>query len=538
MLQRLIIFFIGSIFAFSILELSLRAIPDSYYTRKLVNLIPGKPLILCVNDSFTYGAGVEKGEDYPSYLKKLLKNRFNVINHGKSGSNSSIVRNILFNDLNNFRPAWVIIQVGWSNSWNLNGYYSPKNSPPYNPNTFHLRIVQLIRLIIRRFHPKNRFHENPDLHPDGSNLLKSVNPFKPKADKVYNSIDFSNYKGKNWDLFHAGRYEDLIKNLSHENWKRDYSSALIYTLSLLEKDDAKTALAVVDYSINSWKDKSVFWAGKGYILKELSQKNEALKTLLTGAKLFPNDTAYYCLIGELYSSTNNYKLATKWWEKGLSLMPDNVNILENLGEYYLASNDFSKSYSFYKRAIANSKDNPEDFYNLGIACFKLGKTNEALKYLDLAGKNQKDADIAQKAKYYRARLLLDTGSTEEAKQSFKELGNRSALDFIDSTGSNKKKILTWYENDLRLMIEYCIKNKINVALMNYPEIRFDWIRKIDKTMKTISSEYNIPYIDNLKYFKKLLISNEAHKKYIQNDGHCTKYGNEEVAKNIVKKLRL
>lgn len=82
---------------------------------------PDAPVILCLGDSHTYGAGVEEEEAYPARLQVLLREkgvRVNVVNLGAPGTNTSEIRAELPVLLDRYKPAAVIVLAGVNNGWN------------------------------------------------------------------------------------------------------------------------------------------------------------------------------------------------------------------------------------------------------------------------------------------------------------------------------------------------------------------------------------------------------------------------------------
>lgn len=75
----------------------------------------GKPFVLCLGDSFTFGVGVNDDETYPAELEKLLRNKFQVLNGGVTGYNLSqnLARLMVLQDL---RPRVVVLAV-FANDW-------------------------------------------------------------------------------------------------------------------------------------------------------------------------------------------------------------------------------------------------------------------------------------------------------------------------------------------------------------------------------------------------------------------------------------
>jgi len=79
------------------------------------------PVILCLGDSHTYGAGVSESEAYPARLEKLLAEkglRVEVVNLGAPGTNTSEIRRKLPGWMETYDPVCVIVLAVVNNSWN------------------------------------------------------------------------------------------------------------------------------------------------------------------------------------------------------------------------------------------------------------------------------------------------------------------------------------------------------------------------------------------------------------------------------------
>jgi lysophospholipase L1-like esterase len=78
--------------------------------------------ILCLGDSHTYGAGVERDESYPSQLQRRLDEDepgvHSVVNLGLPGMSSTQLRNRLAIWVQRYRPSVLVVWVGVNDAWN------------------------------------------------------------------------------------------------------------------------------------------------------------------------------------------------------------------------------------------------------------------------------------------------------------------------------------------------------------------------------------------------------------------------------------
>ena len=126
--QKTALVFLGVFIALLCVEILLRISGSVYliYRKGLdtgAEKAPGSYTILCLGDSFTLGFGAEKGGDYPSQLAKMLREnnperRFEVINKGIEGQNSSELLYSLNDNLNKHDPDMVIVMTGMNDGHN------------------------------------------------------------------------------------------------------------------------------------------------------------------------------------------------------------------------------------------------------------------------------------------------------------------------------------------------------------------------------------------------------------------------------------
>lgn len=110
---------IGLLGAICLLEASLWIV---YYVNRTRRPDSGseRPTILCVGNSITKGDGAPPGESYPELLEKLLTergNHFRVVNGGVSNATTTLLLELLPEQLRTLRPAVVTFMVGDPNYW-------------------------------------------------------------------------------------------------------------------------------------------------------------------------------------------------------------------------------------------------------------------------------------------------------------------------------------------------------------------------------------------------------------------------------------
>ncbi len=76
-----------------------------------------RPDVVCFGDSFVYGLGVDRGDDYPSILNEMIDAK-KVENHGEPGINSSAVLGKIRKVIEDDPPELITVQIGINNFWN------------------------------------------------------------------------------------------------------------------------------------------------------------------------------------------------------------------------------------------------------------------------------------------------------------------------------------------------------------------------------------------------------------------------------------
>ncbi len=130
MVKKIFLVFIGILISFIIIEFSLRV--GGYFfqlqaikgeaTKKINIVIEDSLRILCVGDSFTFGAGAKNGYSYPEQLQRLLdggKLKYTVYNLGVPATNSSIVLLKLPGWIELYKPRMVVLLIGANDRWNF-----------------------------------------------------------------------------------------------------------------------------------------------------------------------------------------------------------------------------------------------------------------------------------------------------------------------------------------------------------------------------------------------------------------------------------
>ena len=120
---------LGCLMFLLVLEVSLRVLGIACEHRDPTAASAATPTagrtILCVGDSYTWGAGAPVHMSWPRQLERLLNSEgrsgYTVVNRGKGGQNSArLVQEFQYN-LDTVKPSLVIILTGSANHWDAYG---------------------------------------------------------------------------------------------------------------------------------------------------------------------------------------------------------------------------------------------------------------------------------------------------------------------------------------------------------------------------------------------------------------------------------
>lgn len=138
-LTKTLVFLLGSIVFLTLLEFIISLVGAGYLYFNSPTLLNSKNTfnILCLGNSHTFGAGVNKNEAYPAVMQNFLntsynENTFNIINGGFINGNTSIILENMKSLTTTYKPQLVLVMVGQANFWNSYGYQDSKSDESDN----------------------------------------------------------------------------------------------------------------------------------------------------------------------------------------------------------------------------------------------------------------------------------------------------------------------------------------------------------------------------------------------------------------------
>jgi lysophospholipase L1-like esterase len=165
--------------------------------------------ILCLGGSITFGMGADIGHSYPEQLEKLLNsdsNKYQVINGGIPGYNSSQLANHLSEKISQYSPDILIVLIGLNDTYFLteSNYYMFQKG--YKAK-FYRVVAQLCRL-----------HAYKLVRSFAANILSKRFAGNPTHDSASQNHVITG-KDKDW-------YEECIRRADLYNTRLEYKLAI------------------------------------------------------------------------------------------------------------------------------------------------------------------------------------------------------------------------------------------------------------------------------------------------------------------------
>lgn len=121
---------------------------------------PAACVVLCLGDSYTACPGLPRDLAWPAQLERLLNagppaRRFQVLNLGFNGQNSTSLVDELPANLEKYQPEIVVLMTGGANTWDFTGYRAFEQSDSWGARCLdrlgRIRVLKLARLVLIGF---------------------------------------------------------------------------------------------------------------------------------------------------------------------------------------------------------------------------------------------------------------------------------------------------------------------------------------------------------------------------------------------------
>ena len=212
-----------------------------------------------------------------------------------------------------------------------------------------------------------------ETHPD-----KSIG-YYIIATVYYNSDDFSQAK----------EYYKMALEREASNFAALYQLSLCY----IELHDYQGLIESTNKAIALYPEQPLFYLFQGIAFFNLKDYESTIKSLEKGRKLSANKelTADFdTYIGDTYNLLNNRAKSYEAYDRVLRSNPDNIYVLNNYAYYLSLDNqDLERALQMSAKTIKAEPKNPTYLDTYAWVLYKLGRYDEALKYMNKVFKYEK-----------------------------------------------------------------------------------------------------------------------------------------------------
>lgn len=561
---NILVFLTGTVFwlivILLLLEISLRIIGFVYsgkQTSANINNDDGKFVVLCIGDSFTYGVGSTKGNDYPAQLQRLLQQNTNqeviVINRGRCAQNSTQTIEHLQEDLNSCKPDLVIMMFGMANSWNYYGYHDSFNYWE------RIRVVKLFRRIRYNIKYKGASSDTEQNVKDyAADFLVRSLKYKAFGDEAFSHYYYvGRYFLAMRDWQNAFRYLSFSLSLN----QYDIESFNAIKVCLREFDNEKfgesgsgeiekTVVAKtqekLDEIIREYPKNEVFTYLKALYLAEKSSTSLDSMALIFRRNQISQDFNFI-LVSDVEKSFDNCFDSIAAFYSSIKNEENIIQIDISMAWLSIGNKRFEEALE-----ILNNMDSPKD--SLSLSLFSLAKEiAEGSIKQDYSFNSIEDEKIKTFLQENYADMLLKSESIDDFRFGISQIFNYNIKLYLGlnqmyflphklkrTANIEQSKIFDWIRTDIEAAVEMCLKQNYPVICMNYPiipppnseEISF-WAYNVGNIWKETSQKYKLEFIDNDSVFKSLgNTQNEYFEPHATGSEHCNNKGYGLIAKNI------
>lgn len=222
------------------------------------------------------------------------------------------------------------------------------------------------------------------------------------------------------DMEYASAKEYYIMALERE----PSNFASLYQLSYcdIQLQDYQELIKTTEKAISLYPEQPLFYlfAGIGYF--NLKDYENTIKSLEKGRKLSANKelTADFdTYIGDTYHILNNFEKAYEAYDRVLRTNPDNIYVLNNYAYYLsLENKDLDRALQMSSKTIKAEPKNPTYLDTYAWVLYKLGRYDDALKYMNKVFKYEKNP---QGINYeHLGDIYYQLGDTKNALKNWKK----------------------------------------------------------------------------------------------------------------------
>ena len=242
--------------------------------------------------------------------------------------------------------------------------------------------------IISSIYTMQEFYDTVNTH--AFTLLEEI------MSECYDTLTYAPVYGE--VLMNRGHWRDAAEQFSRylklDSSRYEIWQAYLICLSVAgAADDTIMGTAMSAQKLFPFQSLPYFMMGQHYVMKQ--DYTNAEKQLVQCVRLgFNNgylEADTYGLLAEVYYRQQRQEEAWQCFDKALKAAPDNIPTLNNYA-YYLSetSTKLDKAEQMSKKTIIAEPENPTYLDTYAWILYKMGRTKEALQYMEKAVKNDKE----------------------------------------------------------------------------------------------------------------------------------------------------
>jgi len=515
--QKIGLFLLGTLLAFILLEIFLRAggmifgFFQEQVNRKSLKQY-GEYKILCLGESTTALGGEYS---YPRQLEKILNERqnkikFTVINKGIPAITTTMMVKNLRGYLEEYTPDMVVTMIGINDSLT---YIRANDQILYSwfKPLYKMRTVKLIRLMMA--HGKQRIEEFRSVP-----VKKKLEELYGRVEKIPTSDNFTKlanvYRAANWVEEERRTLEKALE-LDPNNFE-----ALGYLGRHYKRmGDYPKAIDILEKAVQFGSPRNPHiieaYADLAESYKLWEKYDEAERVLIAS---FPNNPGAYGALGGLYLEQERYAEAEQLFERQLKINPRPSIVYVKLAYCYRRKGHYARAEKLLQSGI---HDNPHEIELYSDLAHTLG---DEKKYEEAEAIIKKAVEL---------NLEDPKGVVSQWSRDYQAQGLTLKDEMLKTLLKSRQGVYTGQTLDNYLKIRDILRtSNIRMVVAQYP------LRSLQPLLKLFDAAPEIIFVDNEKSFQEG-VAQERYEAYFTDRfagdfGHCTPKGNLLLADNIAK----
>ena len=159
----------------------------------------------------------------------------------------------------------------------------------------------------------------------------------------------------------------------------------------LREDNAKNAIVFYNKeNKNHLSAQTMIQIGRAY--ERIGKIDSAVFSYNSAIKIDSENASAYMRLSHIYKNDGDISKAIEFSLKGTAKEPTNLDYKYFMGSLYLSNRELEKSISYLQEVVANRPWHYWSHHSLGQALYRIGKTSDGQRYMDLAKEMQKDIE--------------------------------------------------------------------------------------------------------------------------------------------------